>query len=394
MEQPATGSNQITCAGCGTQRGRLSNRLPNGWKRQNSADVFCRDCWRRRYLLRAITMPVASPLDCSWEELRAAIKPMWAATTAASNWMMTELYARDVRRNGQEKMPPMGRVYLYPEARQRFPALPSTTVASLEQACQRKYRAARYETVWTCARSLSIFRYPTPFPLHDQSWHPTLDEDKPTVSLRIGDARMRLRLKSGPQFRRQYGQFRQLARGEAVKGELAIYERGDALLVKMVAWMPRPATVGGREGTLLARTSSDCLLCALNARDETLWRYNGDHLVRWAAAHRRQLGRWAEDQKYENRPTPAFADRRSAAVRKFSDRMASATHEIAAQLAGYASRRKFEAVRYEDANKSYCEQFPWFRLRALLGEKLDAAGIRFEASGDVPAETGEPLAGE
>ena len=69
---------------------------------------------------------------------------MWAQTTAASNWIMTELYARDVRPGSEEKMPPMARVYLYPEARARFPGLPSVTVASLENGVQRKYRAVRY----------------------------------------------------------------------------------------------------------------------------------------------------------------------------------------------------------------------------------------------------------
>jgi hypothetical protein len=93
-------------------------------------------------------MPVASPLDCSWEELRKALRTMWAQTTAASNWIMTELYARDVRRGSEEKMPPMARVYLYPEARARFPGLPSVTVASLEQSVQRKYRTGVYPLFW------------------------------------------------------------------------------------------------------------------------------------------------------------------------------------------------------------------------------------------------------
>src|ERR1035441_6419496 len=83
--------------------------------------TYCPQCWRKKYILRAITMPVASPLDCSWEELRKALRTMWAQTTAASNWIMTELYARDMRRGSEEKMPPMARVCLYPQARARFP---------------------------------------------------------------------------------------------------------------------------------------------------------------------------------------------------------------------------------------------------------------------------------
>jgi hypothetical protein len=42
-------------------------------------------------ILSAITMPVSSPLDCTWDELRKALRTMWAQATAASNWMMTEM---------------------------------------------------------------------------------------------------------------------------------------------------------------------------------------------------------------------------------------------------------------------------------------------------------------
>ena len=74
---------------------------PTGWKKLGDA-TYCPQCWRKKYILRAITMPVSSPLDCSWDELRKALRSMWAQTTAASNWMMTELYARDVRRGSEE----------------------------------------------------------------------------------------------------------------------------------------------------------------------------------------------------------------------------------------------------------------------------------------------------
>jgi hypothetical protein len=137
--------------------------------------------------------------------------------------------------------------------------------------------------------------------------------------------------------------FRQIAEGEAVAGELAIYDRG-GVMVKMAAWLPRQESQAARSDVLSVRTGKDCLLIAFNAKDETLWRYNGDHLRRWAEGHRNQLHRWSEDLKFEQRPVPSFDERRRAAVRKFRDRMDSATHEIAAQFAGYAARRHFAQV--------------------------------------------------
>ena len=108
------------------------------------------------------------------------------------------------------------------------------------------------------------------------------------------------------------------------------------------------------------------------------------------------LQRLRDDQKYEQRPVPSFADRREAAVRKYRSRMNSATHEIAAQLAGYASRRHFASVRYDDSDHSYLgDGFPWYRLRALIAEKLDAQGIALEVTrAGTAQETPEPPAKE
>ena len=101
-----------------------------------------------------------------------------------------------------------------------------------------------------------------------------------------------------------------------------------------------------------------------------------------------------KDQKYEQRPVLAFAHRREAAVRKFRDRMNSATHEISAQLAGYAWRRHFAQVRYDDSEHSYLgDGFPWYRLRILIAEKLDARGIALEVSAQPTQETPGPAGG-
>jgi hypothetical protein len=68
--------------------------MPSGWKRR-SADIFCDACWGKRYVLRAITVPVVAPVDIKWEELGGVLRQMWAASTQASNWILTELYARE-----------------------------------------------------------------------------------------------------------------------------------------------------------------------------------------------------------------------------------------------------------------------------------------------------------
>ena len=391
-----------TCATCAKT---FESRPPHGWKHKGEAH-YCPECWRKSYVLRAITMKVAEPLDSTWDELRPKLKQAWADTTACSNWMMTELYARDVRREGAErsqaKMPQMGRVYLYPEARKRFPNLPAQSVAAIEQAVQRKYRARRRDVIWTCSASLASFRYPTPYPVHNQSWAACIEQDRPVVSFSLGDGRQRFRLKGGPHYRRQMAAFRLMVRGAAERGELAVLQKfGQPLMVKMVAWLPRPEVESSPDGVLAVYTRKDALLQAVNGKDEALWTYNGDHLRRWIEEHTRQLQRWSEDQKFEQRPgefklrpdVATFQARRSAAVRKQQNRMDSALHEIAFQLATYARRRKFQAVRYDDTERGFLgEKAPWFRLRQLIGEKLDYFGIEFDASGPVEPKPQEPLA--
>jgi hypothetical protein len=382
------------CSACGLIREKPEKRPPNAWKRR-ADEVFCADCWEDRYVLRAISIPVASPIDCEWQELDVALRTAWALTTQACNWMLTELYTRDFRRNGEEKMPAMAPVYLYPETRQRFPGLPSQTCAALERTVQAKYRAARYKLIWTCQVSLPTYRYPTPFPVPNQGWSVTIEEQRIVVSARIGDKRLRFRLRGGPGFRRQRNSVDQLVSGSAVQGELALYKSGKDTMCKMVAWLPRlqPKGTSPRSGILRVRTDNDMLLLALNEKDETLWKYYGDQIVRWSAEHRRQLQRWADDSKAEQRPVPSFSERRKAAAIKYRRRMDTAAKEIAAMLCGYAARRKFAGIRYDDSNTSYCDGFPWFALRERIKVKLDELGIAFEhASGEAAEEPPQRLA--
>ena len=346
------------------------------------------------------------PVGEDWAAFREALKEGWTETTAAANWMMTELYARDVRRNGEEKMPRMARVYLYPEARLRFPKLASQTVVSIENHVQGAYRMARYELIWTCSASLPIHRYPLPLPVHNQSWEAATIEDRPVVRVRLGERWWNLRLKGGPRFKVQNDAYRQMVSGEAVRGELALYRirahdgklgarpNGDqkvkyTVMVKMVAWFRRSEKVPAHTATdsLKVLTATDALLVALNARDERVWRYHGDHLRRWVAEHRRMLGRLADDQKAEQRPGPAFADRRSAATVKYRNRMSSAIREIAAQLVGYAVRRGFGVVEFDDSVNDFSPEFPYAALRGQISSKCEAAGLKFDYANASPPKS-------
>ncbi len=348
-------------------------------------------------MLRAIALPVVEPLSGGWADFRGALAEMWRLMTQASNWLMTELYARDVRRKEQEqKIPPMPRAYLYPDVRQLFPALPPKSIVALEQAIQHTYRAKRYEIVWTRSAALPTVRYPCPFRIHNQAWKLWFDAgNRPIVSVQLGVKWWELRLRGGPRYGRQLDGFRRMAEGSAKRGELSLFRHHDGeIICKMVAWLPRLPAIA-LEGVLSVRSSNDALLVAVDTKGDRLWTYNADHVRRWSAEHVRLVQRLAEDQKAETRPQPAFAARRAAAARKYRDRMASATHEITASLANFAARRKYAVLRYDDSNRGFCQQFPWFELREKLRYKLDAFGIALEhESGTSVSPSVLPLAEE
>ena len=317
-------------------------RLPRGWKRRQDDQPICAKCWGKRYILRAVTIPVVGPIDGTWEELRDDLRDAWVDVTALSNWLMTEYYVRDVRRTDQPKLPPQPRTYLYPEATARFPSILSNTVAAIDHAISSTYRAARYKLIWSGEVSLPTYRYPAPVVIPSRAWQPEYGKDNVPVvqvTLRRNARRWALRLRGGREYRRQLVAFSQMVAGVAVIAEMALYrQRANAadhrsgvadrdsggqkaryrVMCKMVAWLPRePASKG--DGVLSARTDKDSLLIALNAKDEKLWVLNADQVRRWAAEHRRKLNRWSNDQKAENRP-PTFQARREADAIKYRRR--------------------------------------------------------------------------
>lgn len=367
---------EAVCSDCLTKA--KTSRLPGGWKRHKE-QVFCKNCWCKRYVLRAICIPVVSPVDGSWTDLRAALKEMWSATTSASNWIMTQCHMRDTIRppGGEAKMPAIVRPYLYPELRQHFPVLPPQSLVSLERAITAKYRAQRYEIVWTGKRSLPSYRYPQPFPVHNQSWSPSIPSESPVVMVRIGDRKWSLRLKGGPRYRRQLAAYRSMVSGEALYGEMALYEAGDHLMCKMVAWLPRHAP-RDLSGALYVHTSPESLLIARNDNGERVWSYHADQARRWTAEHRRRLQRWADDTKAEQGPVPGFQARRTQATEKYGRRLKTLCQQVAASTVGYAVRRKLKVINYDDRERSYCPDFPWAMLRDRLAELADAQGLEWD----------------
>ena len=178
----------IACTVCETARNtqatvRGNARLPNGWKRFKD-DIYCTKCWRDRFVLRAIVLPIHKPLESDWTYLKDALRRCWKESTALANWAINEFAKADVVRTSQlERLPTMSRVNLYQEARAQFPQLNCQSVNAILRYAEKNYRRLRFKVVWLNEASLPVYRYPAPFPVSNQAWKASFDaEGKPDAA--------------------------------------------------------------------------------------------------------------------------------------------------------------------------------------------------------------------
>lgn len=384
----------ILCARCARAQqtkptAKGEPRLPRGWKREFGGDVWCAACWRTAYKLRAVTIPVSGPVDGTWDELRAALSAAWGHSTTVANWAVRQLLQHDiVRTPAMDAMPdyPMvvggKRLYLYPGARAVAPDMDTGSVVALLQAVERRYRARRYHVIWRQREAPPTYRYPTPYPVHNQRWSVAWEaatergDVLPVVTVRLGGSPWKLRLRGGARFGRQLGAARLIADGTAVQGELSIYQRGPDVRCKMVAWLPRKAARVGTETLRVASNRESLLAYWVDGSDEVR-RYHADHMVRQVRAHERRLQRLREDGAPEV-DREATRARMGVLARKMRARLDAVTHEASAVIAGYAARRGCALVVWDDTDRSYAPSFPWHALVERVGYKLDERGIRLE----------------
>lgn len=367
-----------------------AEKLPRGWKRDENGDPVSPEQWNAKYCIRAVVIPVASPAEFgkgskeAWQGLRAQLKEAWTKSTEAANWAMRTLLANDVQREpGQVKCPKMPKIYLY--GLRNWDGW-SQSAAAVLRTVEAKYRACRYQVVWTGGASLPNVRYPYPYPVHNAGWKLYENPDGGLYfEARLPSGRVQMRLKGGHQLRRQLAGARHLIENPHLRGEAAIYQRGNEIVVKLVGWFPK-RTDETAEGTMFVRTDSAAVAVGLNDRDERLFVINGDRCKRWIVRGTMRRQRWAEDQKYELRnpkrkQRKTFEDMR-AGVMKNNNRVSSFVDETAAQIVNHCKRRRLACIRYDDSDQSYLDgSFPWFRLRTLIEQKANAEGITFEWCG-------------
>lgn len=386
--------------------------LPRGWKRAQGR-VWCQKCWGAGWVMRAVTVPVAEPINCTREELNETLRRCWVNSTRLANWAVDDLYLADVRRKPDDgpKMPKMPKRYQYPGARAECPDMDPQSVTSLLRDVEGKYRAKRYNVVWTRSESLPNHRYPYPYPVHNQSWHAyrTADNDC-AVSVRLGGQRLELRLAATRRRQRQRTAVDRLIDGELIAGTLTIYrqraggdhaaaptDRGNGgrakvryrTMVKMALWMPkrdpRPA-----EGTLSVWSGPEGLL-HYRIGDAPVRHVYAEQLPRLVAQRARRQERLRHDSKAEKRrprkEMSGIRDQQESVAVKIGRAINAALHEASASIANYAERQRCAVVAYDDHDQTFVPSLPWYRLREMLSQKLDERRIEMRHVGtEAPTE--------
>jgi hypothetical protein len=352
-------------------------RTPRQWKLLGG-EIYCPSCKRSAYVLRAVALPVSAPIGASWKALRDELCELWSETTRCANWIVSELYARDIRRGaGDERLGPMPPVYLYPEARSVFPRLPAQVIAALIQDVRRRYRANRHNVLWTRSASLASYRYPVALMLPTQAWSIHEDAGCWSVSVRLTDARWRLRLRGGAPMHKQLARLPQLMTGQVERGPLSIYQspgKDGALMVRIVAWVPK-TTPQHAVTTMHVRTNDQSMLAT-----GTDWRIDpGAVRGVLAADARRRVSLRAN--LHAARVAGGKTDGIERALNELSlrtgRRLADACRTYASHLAAHATARAARQVWYDDSVRPALDHFPWDLLRTRVAEKLDGLGIGF-----------------
>ena len=382
-------------------------RLPPGWKRHNEQNS-CAKCWSERYVLRTITFPVIGPVDSNWSELREVLAKAWKQSTELANWALNELSKRDIVRSvNMQKLPSMARIYLYPEARARIVDMPSQAVTAVLRSVEQRYIKQRFEVVWLSRATFSPYRFPYPYPVHNQGWKAHIGKnDEILIDVPLVGGKYTLMLRRGKHFHQQMSDFQLIVTGKAVQGEVQLYRQrassGDhrsgiedrtpgggarinyRVMARLTAWLPKAYKAKKRNGFVTVHTAQDAFLVVENEKGDILWQLNGDHVKRWIAEHKRRLTRLKNDiglQANQVAIKHQCAASKTAFMDKHQRRITTWCHEASAALAKFVDKINVAEVRYDDSNRYFSVVFPWSQVSTLLAMKLENCGIKLVVIG-------------
>lgn len=409
----------------------LAKDESRGWK-TISGDLHCPDCFRKTFILRTLTVPIASvvagydPQDWSqercksgWTAFRAAVREGCRSSVRLANRLLFELAGMDTQplTTGKKgpKLPKLPEDSasilrrLYGIGRAEFADLDSQAVGVIRNKVFSAYKSQRFAIRITGSESLRTYRhFPVPVP---QSSQRSLEvrEKQPFLSFRLGGERFTVRLRNGHSplgdYRRAASALECASRGESLLAEYSFRERpisqgrrtrvngsGDKpvpggawqpteIVCSICVWMPRKKN-DRTESTLVVKTGKDALLTALLEDRDHLWSLHEDHARQRIAAYTERLQRFADDTKFERRRPRKnkidIAERRTKIVADHRRWMDDFCHKATAMVIGLAVRNRCGTIVYDDTNREWLDSFPWFKLHSMLQSKCEENSITLD----------------
>jgi hypothetical protein len=442
--EPPDEKSEATCSACNrtavtktTQKGVAA--IPKNWKLVGG-NLFCLECRKSRMVTRVVWLPVASVVrgyeDGEWtEEMRKegrrefwkSLRTSWTTLSRLYNWAVVEFAKTDSaplvpNKKGTGFVPgawdrkvAMNTVKALVTA--RWPEINRMVDATAKFAVLTKaeadYFRTRFERLVQCKTVLPqnhSGRLPLPVPMNNLS-HVGVAEDHVFARLRVSGDRYSVKLKGGSRYRRQVSALKRCLSGEGKMGEWRIQERGGDIMVGIVVELPKDLGVRTLT-TVRVQTCWDRMLQVWVDDRPFAWNLNDDQIrsVCLAKRHAEYLAgrpderargymgsqkdrrqRWSEDLKMERRRphehSEAFDDHRRLVSSRYANRLTDYCHKVAAILTNLAVRNNAGRVEYDDADQQFAPGFPYFRLRALVEEKVRNRGIEFvHASAAVAVE--------
>lgn len=416
----------IACDGCGgEQQARPSNngtpKLPPTWKRVGS-ETLCKSCRAATWKTRAVTLGLYVPDTESqdrkavWERLHQS----WDAVGRAANAAMRTLVVGDPceqkpTKNGRitlEKLPSGLANDAYHAARAASPALSSSPVADICQRVYGRYQHDRWAIQQSCRKSAPRFPGPLPLSIRTKDWQLVTRESDdgrveyfvrfPLMDL-LRDQRpiCKLIIKTG----RDAHLLQRIATDEWPRGTLEIlcpgWDRKRKLKAKIVyqkrvsAGSETAEKVSAGTAPMQLRTDVDRFWVGAAPDDERPRHWNLDWLRSKIRAYEMWRLRKSEDLKHERRIPKGRRGMYREDVGKRADKHASrvrtALQQVCAQVVGVARRSGCNVIEYNDAERGWCEKFPWHQVRMSLLCAVENVGleVRFTGTdGDVSDATG------
>ena len=403
-------------------------KLPMKWKRLNGK-VYSPEGLRQHYVIKAPRLPVVSTVEgwgTDWSiknrtegraSMRAALRAGTQECAMILNWAMVEFAKSDnepckkVERGYKLPKWSSAAVPLYGIGRALYPNVDSQTFGSLLRTAGMKYSAERFTRRVLQKISLPSFRHGVPVPIPAKDYSLRVDPEQKTIfcRYRLQGKRYTSQLRTTPD-RKHHTTFpnaellRQVVLGnKGLLGEMKIILRENPdgppdILMAFSGYFP-VQKVDREDRFMSVVTQADKFLTVVVEGREQPWNLNDDQVRKILMAHKAQLHRLSEDDKFERRSgikryssTPqAFRER---IVRKYHNRMNDYTHKVSAMLVGLAVRNKVCLVKYDYSEKGWCREFPWFELKTKLANKLAQVGIRLEVTGDPEDQQGEVISSE